>query len=436
MEKINKRNLTSKMVYRMVKDLLIGVVVFFILNFGAAATLQKIFLANGYVYRIENARIEQFQEYVTENKLKVTDTGKIRAWVEKENIREFVVSKGEKVYFDHAYQKDIFPGAIKKSSSYFLYPIDFMDGQAEIYIYNGSADKYYDIISWISVVASVLCCLMIFGNELQQEIKAIQYLQREVKQISSGGLGNRILLESYHDCDEISELAAGIDFMRTELQNQKITQEKMKQSQDELVLGMAHDLRTPLTGLFSYLEIIRKLEKEGNPIVEYIEKSMDKAEQLRTVSDQLFEYFLASNEADSKIEDPETVQSAFEDYLSEFCSFLQCKGFYVDVEELSWEPVKVQIHTDFLGRIMNNILSNIDKYADKKTPICIKSTCSQTHVIFEFENKIIMPNPYVKGTGIGLKNIDLMMKQMKGFSEVDITEDTYHIRLAFPIKYE
>ena len=53
--------------------------------------------------------------------------------------------------------------------------------------------------------------------------------------------------------------------------------------------------------------------------------------------------------------------------------------------------------------------------------------------MLEFKNDIIKPNPYVKGTGIGLKNIDLMMKQMNGYAEARISESTYRMRLCFPV---
>jgi signal transduction histidine kinase len=251
-----------------------------------------------------------------------------------------------------------------------------------------------------------------------------------VEKIGDGNLEDEV---SVVRSDEIGQLAAGINFMRNQLMEHKKTEEKMKQAQAELVLGMAHDLRTPLTGLFSYLEIIQKLEKEGKPALEYAAKSLDKAEQLRSVSDQLFEYFLASNESETELEEPETVQSAFEDYLSEFCAFLQCNGFCVDTEELSWQPVKVRLNTDFFGRIMNNLISNIEKYADKQAPVQIKIVYADAHIELDFQNRIITPNPYVKGTGIGLKNIELMMKQMEGSSKVVMTEDTYHIRLIFPV---
>jgi K+-sensing histidine kinase KdpD len=105
----------------------------------------------------------------------------------------------------------------------------------------------------------------------------------------------------------------------------------------------------------------------------------------------------------------------------------------VDTEEISWHPVMIRMNTDFFWRIMNNLISNIEKYADRQVPVRIKISYADTHMALDFENKIITPNPYVKGTGIGLKNIALMMKQMAGSSEVTVTEDTYNIRLVFPV---
>lgn len=414
----------------MIKNLLIGVLIFCILNGGGISAFQKYLLEKGDLYLAEQDKIEMFQKYVSEKQLKVTDTKKIRLWVEQRNIREFIISKGKNVFYDNTYQGNIFPGAVQKSTSKVLYPIYFADGEAELYIYDGFADKYFDIISCFSIVISIVVCLLIFGNELQEEIKNIQYLEKRVEGIKTGDIEKEVFIVGE---DEICQLASGIESMRRQLLDQKKTQEKMKQVQDELVLGMAHDLRTPLTGLFSYLEIIKKLEKEGKPAIEYAAKAFKKAQQLRSVSDQLFEYFLVSTEADMKLEEPETVQSAFGDYLSEFCAFLQCNGLRVDAEEIIWKPVRICIDPDFIGRIMNNLISNIEKYAAKDKAVNLKLLYNRQYIELSFQNKIMIPSTYIKGTGIGLKNIELMMKQMNGFSAVDITEDTYCIKLCFPI---
>lgn len=58
------------------------------------------------------------------------------------------------------------------------------------------------------------------------------------------------------------------------------------------MLGMSHDLRTPLTGLMAYLEILKKQQKEGAVTQEYINKAFDRVLQIRDLSEQMFEYFL------------------------------------------------------------------------------------------------------------------------------------------------
>ena len=430
MKKMVKKNLTSKMLYRMIKDLIIGVLTFLILSGGATSMFQEYLLSSGHFSKLEQKKVEEFQEYIDENQVKITDSKKIRSWIKTKNIREFIISKGTKIYFDNRYEEDIFPGSIKNNTFNYLYSINFADGQANLYVYDGFADKYYDMISGASIFISIVICILIFGSELQDEIKNIQYLEQKVKKIGSGELDEKVSIDGQ---DEICQLAVGIDTMRNQLLEQKKTQEKMKEAQDALVLGMAHDMRTPLTGLFSYLEIIKKMEKEGKPAGEYASKAFDKAEQLRSVSDQLFEYFLVSNETNMELEEPEIAKSAFEDYLSEFCAFLECNNFKIDVEDVYWHPVKVRINTNYFGRIMNNLISNVEKYAMRDKPVYLKIIYTPSHIELEFQNEIIKPNPYVKGTGIGLKNIDLMMKQMNGYAEARISENTYRMRLCFPV---
>ena len=91
--------------------------------------------------------------------------------------------------------------------------------------------------------------------------------------------------------DELAKLAQGLDIMRKMLVYREEKEHEMRVAQDKLVLGMAHDLRTPLTGLMTYIEILRKQENEGKVSREYIDKAFDKIFQIRALSDQMFEYF-------------------------------------------------------------------------------------------------------------------------------------------------
>ena len=66
--------------------------------------------------------------------------------------------------------------------------------------------------------------------------------------------------------DELAKLAQGLDIMRKMLVYREEKEHEMRVAQDKLVLGMAHDLRTPLTGLMTYIEILRKQENEGKSV--------------------------------------------------------------------------------------------------------------------------------------------------------------------------
>lgn len=418
------------MLLRLLKDLGTGVVFFIILYVGGGAMLQNYLLYDTDIYSSGRDICEAFQSYVWEQALDITDTEQIRDWVEERSIDEFVISQGSKVYFDNRYADEVFPAARTNNTGRYLFSVSFSDAKAELYIYDGYADGYFDLFLGVSILLSVTLCLLIFQSELQEEIGQICTLKDAVERIGAGELEEKVRPES---SDEIGQLAEGIDSMRRQLLEQQGTQKRMKQAQDELVLGMAHDLRTPMTGLFSYLEVIKRMEREERPTAEYTEKAFQKAMQLRTVSEQLFEYFLASNENGAGLEEPEIVQSALEDYLSEFCAFLECNGYQIDADEVRWEPVRVSINSGFVGRIMNNLMSNIEKYAVKESPVHLGLVYETRCVVLTFQNAVITPNPYVKGTGIGLKNIDLMMRQMNGGSEHEISEELFCIRLAFPV---
>lgn len=66
----------------------------------------------------------------------------------------------------------------------------------------------------------------------------------------------------------------------------------LKSAQEKLVLGMSHDLRTPLTGLMAYLEILKKQQKEGAVTQEYINKAFDRILQIEICRSRCLNIFL------------------------------------------------------------------------------------------------------------------------------------------------
>ncbi|HIY00741.1 MAG TPA: HAMP domain-containing histidine kinase [Candidatus Blautia faecipullorum] len=429
MEKLCRDTLTAKMVKRLVKGIAAGAFVFCVVYLGSTEWLNEYFFSSGYFYNAELHRAEELQSFVNKYEVSTEDTDRLRKWAKNRNIDEFTISREQLLLFDLSYDGGIRPGAVKFRERGWrnLYTVAFADGRAEVYFYEGFAEKYYDILLIGSIVLGFSVCLGIFISSLQEEVKYIQELEAQVEVISRGDLEGQV---SVRGRDELAQLAVGLDRMRRMLIQKEETEREMRQAQEKLVLGMSHDLRTPLTSLMAYLEIARRKVKTDR---EYIDKALEKVLQLRSMSDQMFEYFLVSFTRETELEPEEEVRSALGDYLSEFCAMLEYSGFSVDAEKIKWKTVYVRIHTDYMGRIMNNLISNIQKYADSREKIELGLIYEPWRVGIFIKNKIARPDSSIQGTGIGVKNIYNMMEQMKGGAEVADGGDFYKIILWFPI---
>ena len=219
--------------------------------------------------------------------------------------------------------------------------------------------------------------------------------------------------------------------MRVSLLEKEQHEQEMKQAQQRLVLGMAHDLRTPLATLLTDLELLKRQPSETDKL-KYAERALIKTQEIRTLSDQLFEYFLASAEEPVLLEPCESAKYALGDYLSELYLYLSQEGFEVYAEELFSQEVKVRIHMEYMNRIINNIFSNIQKYADRQESIFFSTNRTDDYLVISFRNKIAAA-PYSPSTGIGVKNIALMMQKMNGKMEQFADSNYYEIQLYFPI---
>lgn len=275
-------------------------------------------------------------------------------------------------------------------------------------------------------------CFVVFIFGIRKEVKYIQKLSESIRQIEGGYWGADI---EVREKDELGNLAYGLDQMRKTLIKKEENEKKMNKNQNKLVLAMAHDLRTPLTSLITFLEIAIK-KSANNENQEYIQKSYQKANQIRELTDQLFDFFLIQKQEKIELDPPANAEYVLGEYLSEFCAFVEAEGYQVIVKNMEWGEAKVQVYHRYIGRITDNLVSNIKKYADKDYPIILEMKNNENTIQIVFENQKNTKKEYVKGTGIGIQNIKNMIEQMKGESEIINNGNRYAIVLSFPIYRE
>ena len=82
--------------------------------------------------------------YVTQNKLSASDYKMLKKWGTERNIDDFTISKGKWLLFDISTTENLCMAAEKyKSDMENVHRISFKDGTADVYIYEGTADKYF-----------------------------------------------------------------------------------------------------------------------------------------------------------------------------------------------------------------------------------------------------------------------------------------------------
>ena len=176
----------------------------------------------------------------------------------------------------------------------------------------------------------------------------------------------------------------------------------MKENQ-RIVTEMSHDIRTPVTAIMLYSEILQKEQyKTEEQRKEYVKKINKKAYRLKQLVDHLFEYALVAGDEEIELEEPELFETVFFDL------------------------------TDYMIRIMDNVTSNIIKYADPGEAVRIFSRKEKDRVGILFENRVRLPEEKVESNGIGIQNIKNMMKKMNGECIVEKENQEYRIILVFP----
>ena len=94
------------------------------------------------------------------------------------------------------------------------------------------------------------------------------------------------------------------------------------------------------------------------------------------------------------------------------------------------------MNEEYINRIMDNIVSNIEKYADKSMPVRTEVVYTEEYGGLAFQNGTACDardrRKTEGSTNIGLHNVEKMMKNMNGYCGIEQTERTFEILLMFP----
>lgn len=409
-----------------------ALVVFFVLDFAAKYFIRNNFEETDYIEKKNQDYVEKLQEFIKEEKLTIKDTDKLTSWVKSQKLIFVQIYKDEIQVFNSEYPtQDVWEAEISAGNysweSYYM--VDFADGPADVIITGAYTYQLYNYTMIGELVVSFFLFLSFVLLGIRRKMDYIRKLSDEIEILEGGSLDYKITVKGK---DEIAALAEGLDSMRLSFGRLIRQEADMVRENQRIVTEMSHDLRTPITSIMLYTEILKKNKNTNDEQAkEYLDKIDEKAYRMKQLADHLIEYSLIAGEKEIELEEPEQFEVLFYDLFSEICSYLEEKGFHVSVQ-VEWFDSLHRISTDYVIRILENVTSNIVKYADPSVPVNIISVEEGNMSGFRFENSVRLMDEKEESTGIGIQNIKNMIKKMGGNCFVEEEGERFSLVLMFP----
>lgn len=307
-------------------------------------------------------------------------------------------------------------------------PIYFVDGTMLATVVDTSENALYNLVFAISMILAIAVVAIIMTINLTRLSRRVKRLAHKVRAVESGTLDMPIKLDGN---DELASLAADVNSMRDAVVDNMTKEKQAWEANATLITSMSHDIRTPLTVLMGYLDLI-ELGKNDEENREYITACKDNALRLKLLSDDMFSYFTAFGKKDVELNmSYHLLSDSVGQMIAEHVFLLQENGYTVEGGD-SLPEVGVNIDAMYFGRVIGNVFSNIQKYARRDVPIRITSSVSGGDVILEITNAIEENPDRAQSTGIGLKTCERIMTRTGGKFETENDGENYKVTITLP----
>ena len=170
-------------------------------------------------------------------------------------------------------------------------------------------------------------------------------------------------------------LAAGLNRQLRLLRQQRQRYQQGDQALKEAVAGMSHDLRTPLTAICGYLDLLEG-EGLGGDAARYLALIRSRTNHLRELTEEFFQYAVSISGKAPEM-DEVRLDRALEESLAAWYAVLSARGIAPEVS-LPDAPVVRRLDAAALSRVLGNILSNAVKYSAGDLAVSLDSAGTLT----------------------------------------------------------
>ena len=453
------RSLYLGLILNVLKGILIAILIYFALYISSRHVIKYWYVTpqNQHLRRLNY--VNELQEYVKENNISEDTVDKIADWTRANPYVYLMVyensriqpmgynaapadSPGPKTKFteyagsriDESLARD---ELIAAATSGGYYKITLSDGSVTIAIAEYTQNLYYLTFNLMSITVAAFSFFMTLLKYIRMLIDRIKRFESDVTIVSEIDMDYAIVSEG---ADELSNLSGKVEQMRNKMLGHIKSETEAREANTELITSISHDIRTPLTVLMGYIEMMKKHQEYDDVMESYISATESTALRLKQLSDDMLKYSLAFGDAEGaiKLEEYDAI-TLFEQLLSEHFLLMREMGYDISLtrSDNGLNPGDM-IRTDApnLMRIVDNIFSNLRKYADPEEPISFYYGVENKKLTIECKNKIRLNTEGAESNGIGLKTCVRLASLVAEKFEYWQEDDYFSCRLVIGVRVQ
>lgn len=288
-----------------------------------------------------------------------------------------------------------------------------------------------------ALVGLLTCIILLLGFRLFSIKKTAKEIEREFAQRLMTET-NTLIDVPYRD-KTMRNLADGINHQLRKLREER---HKFQQGDSELknaVTNISHDLRTPLTAICGYLDLLKEEEK-SEAAARYLEQIEDRTEALKQLTEELFKYsVIASTDeiAPASID----LRQALEESLLSFYGVIKQKCLDTEIS-ITEKKVERFLDPQGVSRVFSNIINNAIKYSDGDFQVWMGEDGTITFAntaadldsvsVAKLFDRFYTVETGRNSTGLGLSIAKLLTERMGGRIYAEYKENMLMITVSFP----
>lgn len=272
----------------------------------------------------------------------------------------------------------------------------------------------------------------------------IHILQKATKEIENA-FADRLI----SDTNTLIDISSGDRYMRSlantinkQLRGLRAERHRFQQGDRELknaVTNISHDLRTPLTAICGYLEMLEEEEK-SEAAIRYVEIIRNRTEILTQLTEELFRYSVIMTTESNVLKEHLVINGVLEECIAAFYTALKGQGINPNIQ-IPQDKVIRTLDRPALVRVFSNLINNAIKYSDGDLDITLLQTgeiifANMASGLNEVQIGKLFDRFYTveaarKSTGLGLAIAKTLIEQMNGTISAKYEENKLSICIFF-----